>query len=231
MHAGWLVEILPPIVGVAAGRASTSARRWTIVWCLVLALQDAVLLVTAVRGETNLFLSYLFLPVSGAVALWTLARWQTAVTARRTVRFGIPAFVLVSVLLSLVADNPKSFSQFTAPYYALVLLVAATWTFVRRSLASEGSLPGQDWFWVLGGLMVYFGASMAIQPLTSYLYGAGRNDLLAAAFDLRAVMYILAFLAITGGLLCPVPPTFSGGSSSSPSSPSGSSSLPSARRW
>jgi hypothetical protein len=230
-HAAALSQLLPPVVSVAAGRLASPARRWMVVWCLGLVTQEAVAVAIGRQGEPNLWVAYVFLPITGATALWTLSLWQSGTTARLALRLAIPLFVVTSAVLSFRADDPRAFSMFAAPFHAIVLLLAATWTFVHRSLTAHDALWRQDWFWAAGGLMLYGGASTAIQPLTSYLLSAGREDLLLVAFNARAAMEVLAFAAITGGMLCPVPRSSSGGSSSPPSSPLASSSAPSASRW
>jgi hypothetical protein len=230
-HAATLSQLVPPLVAVAAGRLLPPGRRWIVIWCLSLVLQDGVSVAVAMQGSHNIWVSYVFLPLTGAIALWTLSLWQIGTTERVTLRLAIPIFVFVSVSLSILVDDLSTFSLVTAPYHAMVLLLAAMWTFVRRSLSETGIMLSQDWFWAVGGLMLYAATSTAIQPLAFYLLGEGREDLFHAALNVKAAIDVLAFAAIMGGMLCPVPPTFSGGSSSSPSSPSGSSSLPSARRW
>jgi hypothetical protein len=99
---------------------------------------------------------------------------------------------------------------------------------MTRSLAEHGRLLRQDWFWILGGIMLFTGTGTALQPLAWYLVRVGREDLLLSAFNLKAAVDIFAFAAITWGVLCPLPPRLSGGVSSPPSSPLASWSSPSA---
>jgi hypothetical protein len=106
--------------------------------------------------------------------------------------------------------------MFAAPFHALVLLLAAMWTFVYRGFHDSGRLAAAGWFWILLGMMLYTGTSTALQAVAWYLYEAGRPDLIRAVFNLKAVADILAFAAIAGGMLCRLPPTPSGGSSSPP---------------
>lgn len=221
-------QLLPPLLGVAAGRLSTPPRRWVAVWCLLQAAGDGISLAVAFRGHNNIWVSYVFMPVGGAVALWALSCWQRAATGRLALRIAIPLFLLVSVGLTLGVEDPRMYSLITAPFHALVLFFAALWTFMTRSLAERGRLLRQDWFWILGGIMLFTGTATALQPLGWYLLRVGREDLLLSAFNLKAAMDILAFAAITLGVLCPLPPRHSGGAFSPPSSPSGSSSAPSA---
>jgi hypothetical protein len=223
MHLAAAAQFLPPVVGALARGLRTPGRRWTVVWCLLLGLQDAISLGLASANVHNLWLGHVGAPLTGAVALWMLSHWHDTGTGRLALRVAIPIFVVVSVALSVLVEDPTTFSLFAAPFHALVLLMAALATFVSRSLQERRRLAASDWFWILGGLMLYAGTNTAIQAVVSYLLTAGRQDLMLAVFDLRAAFMLLAFGAIAGGMLCPLPPTPSGSPSWPPSSASGSS--------
>jgi hypothetical protein len=171
---------------------------------------------------------YVFSPLAGAVALWALSCWQRGATGRLALRIAIPLFLLVGTGLTLGVDDPQMYSLVAAPYHALVLFLAALWTFMTRSLVERGRLLRSDWFWILGGIMLFTGTGTALQPLAWYLVRVGREDLLLSAFNLKAAVDIFAFAAITWGVLCPLPPRLSGGAFSPPSSPLASWSAPSA---
>lgn len=227
--AAW-AQLLPPLVAPIARRRLGPARRWVVVWCLLLALEDAVGYALGSAGIRNLWLGYVGAPVTGAVALWMVSQWHERRTGRLALRVAIPIFVAVSAALSVWVDDPATFSMFAAPFHYLILLLAALWTFLSRSLSDREGLATSDWFWILAGLMLYTGSSTAIQAVVWYLYDAGRQDLMQEVFALRAWAMIVAFIAIAGGMLCPLPPTLSGGRSSPPSSPSPSSSPRSSSR-
>lgn len=202
-----LVQILPPAVAPFARGALGPARRWVVLWCLLLVLQDAVGYGLASLHLRNLWLWHVGAPVTGAAALWMLSLWHEPGTGRLALRVAIPIFVGVSAALSLLVDDPTTFSLFAAPFHALVLLLAAVWTFVSRSLREQRRLVSCDWFWILTGLMLYTGISTAIQAVVGVLFEAGRLDLISAIFQLKAGLTILAFVAIAGGMLRPLVPT------------------------
>lgn len=230
MHAAWLAQILPPVVGAIGGRVTTPPRRWIVLWCALVFLNGAISLVLALRQINNLWVGYVFMPVTGAAALWALSCWHDPGTGRLTLRVAVPIFVTVSVVLTLFEDA-HTFSLVAAPFHGLVLLIAGIWTFIRRGLAETLPLAGRDWFWTLAGFMLYAGTTTAQEPVSWYLLAIDRVDLLALVIQAKAGSDILAFAAITWGLLCPVPPSSSGGSSSPPSSPWASSWAPLAWRW
>ncbi|MDH4045605.1 MAG: hypothetical protein OEW06_14225 [Gemmatimonadota bacterium] len=214
MHAAAVVQLLPPVIAPFVRRTLSPAKRWVVVWCLFLALQDAVGYVLASANITNLWLGYVGAPISGAIALWMLSQWHEGGTGHMALRVAIPIFVAVSVSLSVWVDDPATFSLFAAPFHYLVLLLGALWTFVTRALREESPLVSRDWFWILAGVMLYAGASTTIQAIIGYLVEAGRVDLMSGVFNLRAGATLAAFIAIAGGMLCPTPPTHSGGFSS-----------------
>jgi hypothetical protein len=223
--------MLPPVVGGIGGRVATPPRRWVVVWCLLLVANGAISLALGLQQINNLWVGYAFMPVTGAVALWALSLWHEPGTARLALRLAIPLFVGVSAVLTLGLEDPHTFSLVAAPFHGLVLLIAAAGTFIRRSLGETTSLMRHDWFWTVAGLMLYAGTTTALEPVAWYLLSTERVDLLDLAFNAKAASDILAFVAITWGVLCPVPPKSSGGSSSPPSSPWASSSAPLASRW
>jgi hypothetical protein len=218
LHVASAMQLAPLVVGLATGSLRSAPRRWAIYWCTSLAILDFASRLVAVLGHTNLGFVNTAMPLTGAVALWTLSLWHDAPTERMALRLAIPPLVVVSVALTLWVDDPMTLSFSSAPFQALVLLLAGLWTFVRRSLNDRGRLYSYDWFWVLAGVMLETGTDMATQTVARYLYQTNRLDLTIAAFNLKAGADILAFAAIARGMLCPLPPTPSGGPSSSRSS-------------
>lgn len=184
----------------------------------------------ATRGINNMWVGYAFQPLIGAAALWALAHWQPTHTSRSALRYAVPLFVAVNVVLILAIEDRRTFSLVAGPFHYMVLLLAALWTFLRLNLASEEEVWRQDWFWITGGLMLFAAASTAIGPLAWYFLEP-RVELLHAMFNVRAAAHVAALAAITWGILWQKRQTFSGGSSSPLSSPSSSSSAGSASRW
>jgi hypothetical protein len=223
MHLAAASQLLPPLAGLLSRHLTDRARALVAVWCLLLALQDTIALALASASVNNLWLGHVGAPLTGAVALWMLSHWQTRATARLALRLAVPLFVAASAGLSLSVDDPTTFSLFAAPFHSVVILLAALWTFVVRGMDAPARPAGADWFWVLLGVMIYTGTGTAMQAVIWFLYDAGRVDLMRAAFNLKASADIVAFLAVAGGMLCPLPPTPSGSSSSPRSSASGSS--------
>jgi len=217
------VQLLPPAVAWFVWDRLSAPPRWVVLWCLLLFLQDEVQRAVALAGFHNLWVTHIAAPVTGSVALWMLSLWHDGRTRRLALRLAIPPFIAVSVALSVLVDNPATFSLFVAPFHALVLLLASVVTFLVRSAREEGRPAARDWFWILGGLMLYAGVSTAVQGVVGLVYQAGRMGLMAAVFTAKTAATMVAFAAIAGGMLCPQPPTHSGGPSSPPFSPSPSS--------
>jgi len=231
MHAAWLAELLPPVIGAIGGRVTTPPRRWMAVWCLLVFTNGAISLALGLQQINNLWVGYAFMPVTGAVALWALSHWHAPGTGRLALRVAVPIFVAVSAVLTVRLEDAHAFSLVAAPFHGLVLLLAALWTFLHRSVSETAPLTTRDWFWTVAGFMLYAGTTTAQEPVAWYLLATERVDLVVLVFDAKAASDIVAFVAITWGLLCPEPPTSSGGSSLPPSLRWGSSSAPSASRW
>lgn len=225
------VAPLAVVIAAALGRGfAVPARRWAAIWCALFIAQDAIAVSLGWRGFNNHWVSYVFQPALGASGLWALAHWQPDSTGRSALRFAIPLVVVVNIGLMLVVDDRSTFSLVASPFHHITLLLAAMWTFLRRSLASEEPLLKQDWFWVTAGIMLFAATGTAIGPLAWYFVGP-RVDLLHAMLNVRAAANVAAFAAITWGMLCQSRQGFSGGSSFPLPSRSSSSSAGSASRW
>lgn len=222
-HAAVGAAALPILTAALRGRGLARAHLAILLWCgLELSLNVLAALIGS-RGRNNLWLGYAGYPLLSTTLLWALAQWHPAGSARLALKIAIPLVLVVSVVLTLTLDDPRDFSLAVVPFHAIVMLLATVWTFVSLSLSAERSPAGEDWFWMIGGLMLYAATAAAMQPLAWYLIRE-RVDLLHAAFNVRAAVVILSFAAITWGMLLRGAPRYSGGSSSPPSSPSSSSS-------
>lgn len=225
--AAVVAPLLPVLAGALRPRALTRARLAIVLWCAMEGSLNILAMVLGARGRNNLWLGYVGHPLLSMALLWALAQWHPGKPARLALKVAIPLVLVVSVVLTLTLDDPRDFSLAVAPFHAIVMLLATVWTFVSLSLATEQSLAGEDWFWIIGGVMLYSAIATAMQPLAWYLIRE-RVDLLHAAFNVRAAVVILSFAAITWGMLLRGAPRYSGGSSWPPSSPSSSSSAGSA---
>lgn len=216
-------------LAAAAIRASglSKAHLAIALWCAIEGSLNVVALLLGARGRNNLWLGYIGAPVLSAALLWALAQWHPRKSAQLALKVAIPLVILVSAILTVALDDPRDFSLAVAPFHSMIMLLAAVWTFVALSLEEGSSIPRADWFWIIGGIMLYAATAAAMQPLAWYLIRE-RVDLLHAAFNVRAAVVILSFAAITWGMLLRRTPRYSGGSSSPPSSPSSFSSAGSA---
>lgn len=197
-----LSEGAPLVAAAAARRPLRGARAWVLAWAALLLAESAIVYVLAMRGVHNLWLTYLFTPVSGAMVLWALSHWQRSEIARLTMRLAIAPFVAVLVALTVFFENTSSFSRAALPLSSLVGLYAAAYTLVARARVSTGDLLQQDWFWVSAGMALYLGTFSTVGPLSALLVGSD-PVLMNWAYQFEAVLVIIAFLAIARGMTCP----------------------------
>jgi hypothetical protein len=224
-------QIAPLVAGLVGDRLVTPFRRRVALWCLVLFAGDGLYLMVNHAVGVNLSLGYVIPPLGAALALWALSQVHPDDVGRATIRWAILLQISVGVALTLTIEDTNTFSLVVSPFHALVVLLAAVWVFLRRGLSEMGALFRRDWFWMVGGVMVYSATLAALQPVSWYLRASGRPDLLQAVLAVKAGADIVAFAIITGGMFCRARPMSSGGSFSPASSPSPSSSPLSAPRW
>jgi hypothetical protein len=216
-YAGAASQAIPPLAALRYGRRLPAPRRWIVGWALLLLGNDLTQLAFALSGRHNLWLRYLVGPVETGVVLIALSLWHGDSVARLALRVAVPVFTLIWILLVALVERTDTFGLVTGPLQALVLLVASLGTLLLRVRTQEGRLSREDWFWVCTGLSLWYGTAAALEPLSRLLV-AEHPSVVSSAYQVKAVVDILASLIITRGMLCPIPPRPSGGSSSPASS-------------
>jgi len=235
MRAPWILYAdmvsagAPLFVAVFQRARSTAARRTMVVWSALLLVSNALALALALGSHNNHWLQYIVTPLAGMLALLALSYWQLSPVVRLWFCLLIPLLAIAWVTLVVLVEDTQTFSLVAESFAALLVLGAATYTLVLRSIRERGSLFQQDWLWIGMGLAVYSGVAIALPPVAHWLLTKSRT-LVTRAYEAKAVFESVAQLAIARGVLCPTPAFRSGGSSSrassrSPSSSSASSSL------
>jgi hypothetical protein len=74
---------------------------------------------------------------------------------------------------------------------------------VVLSHAETGTVARTDWFWIIGGIMLYQATVVGQQPVAWFLNASDRADLLVAAYVVRAFVDVVAFLIIAWGMVSP----------------------------
>jgi hypothetical protein len=226
-HASAVSLALPALAGALNPRAVTRQRVWVIAWS-VSSVSFNGLQWLARSGGTNLWTTYFSVPINAILLLAALAGWQTSLLARRTLLAAIPASLAVFLALVLLVENISGFSAVAIPFYSLIGFGAALLTLITRAGVDNAPLFRQDWFWISGGLALYFGGRVALTPFSRLFH----DDmvLLDKAWRVGSVVTIVACAIIALGMLCKRPVEASGVSSSPASSASVSQSSPSAPR-
>jgi hypothetical protein len=201
LHLGAASQLVPLVAALLARRRPSPAAAWTLAWCATLVAVDASALAIGWSGHRNLFLPYLTAPLSTALVLWALSLWHRAELPRLTIRFTIIPFLVACGVLTFALENTSSFSSVVGPLASLVGLAAAAFTLVARSHRDAGRPLGRDWFWICGGMVLYFGAATMMHPLAALLLG-GSRDLLVRAYEVKSTLDVAAFLLIARGVAC-----------------------------
>jgi len=219
-----LMQAAPVLGGIAARARFTGPRLWVAIWCFVSLLLDWVM--GLAKPGNNLWVIYLVGPLMGSAALYAMAQWQRNYVARITIWLMIPVALAAWALAMFSVEDAESFSLVVEPMYSLLCLGAALFTLGQRGLHEDAPLLRQDWFWLCGGLALYYGKSAVSSPVYAALIQS-HPELVTRALTLMAATDIVAYLLLLTGILCR--PTPSGASSSPSPSPWASSWSPSER--
>lgn len=189
------------LAGLLAARRLTPARRIVVFVSLLSVVVTILQLVIAQSRRSNLWLSYITLPLEVALVVWALAYWQPTRALRRRFYWGIAAVFAAQVLL-LPLEDLTGFSKFSGPVLGLMGLGASLFTLVPNAIDETEALWRQDWFWVTAGFALYFGSLATIMPLANLLVG-DRSDLVLRAWQLFTVAGITANTMVAIGMVCP----------------------------
>ena len=224
-HVATLSQTLPILATLRHGRTLPEARRWIVVWAVVLLVYDGTSLwLGAVNSTGNLWIGYISGPLEVGAALMALSLWQYTPLSRIAFRYAIPVFAVAWVALVVLVEDTSTFSLTTGPLKSLLLLSASVGTLLVCVLRHEGGLLRQDWFWVCLGLALRYGSNTALDPIARVL---GQDfSALDTLYQSKAWLDVVASLVIARGILCPIPPPQPSSGPMSPASfPSPSSSL------
>ena len=209
---------LGPVIAALRPYGFVGPRRWVVAWCSLAVAVDLVSLVLARHGVNNHWTTYVALPLRGLLVLLALAGWQRLDLARHTLLAAIPVYVAMCAVLFVVVERADTYSAISEPVYTLLGMVGALFTLLTRSMEESRPLVRQEWFWICGGLLLFFGSNAAYHPFARIALST-RPDLVLSALVVRSLAEIVAFAAITIGVLCPT------------SSPSGASTSPASSAW
>ena len=217
MHAAAWSQLLP--VGAAVHRRfERPAFKWLATGFLVSVAGDALQLWLGRRGLNNLWVSYLSTPVMGASFLWAMSYFHTGLVGRLALRIAVPVYVMVWYALAILVEDTAGFSRFVYPLHSLLILAAGLWILTSRGVApARQPILRSDWFWIVGGLSLYGAGTAIMEPVLVELM---KEDvgLVVAAYQVRSASDILAFVAISWGMLCSARIPRSGPSFSPPAS-------------
>lgn len=170
---GGLITVLANLVGVTVGRLTGN----------------------------NFIVGYISIPFTAGAYILALAEFQATYLERVMLRIGLALFMGSYLLLVTFFEDITHFGQYSHTLYSFVLMVAALWTLGRRALTQEDALAiDTDWFWIGFGFAMYGAATAATAAIGNILMARDRVDLFVKAWDVRAALVILAFLAISWGV-------------------------------
>jgi hypothetical protein len=218
------------VAAMAVRRRLTSALRLVAACFAVMFVQDAAGWWMAERNVNNLWIGHVGRPLQTLLLLFAFSEWQMGDTERRAVRLAGLGFLLLWVALLAGFEDPRAFSRFGQPLQAILVVSVVAWTMVRRTALTFEAPLAEPWFWVGAGLLLYFGSSAVVGPVSRLLLPSGA-ELVRLVYFVKAIVNIVAYLLVARGVLCSLPNGSSGGSWWRPRSSPSSSAPPSSLRF
>ena len=200
-----IAEAFPAVAAVVA-RTRDTARRWIAVAFGVWFLEDCALRWLAHSGRNNHWLIHVGNPVSTVLFLLAYAAWMREPVRRRALHLAAAAYCVVWAALFLTIEDARTFSQYTGPLQALVLIIVCAYALMRAVANDPPPIWRTGVFWISVGLLLYFGTGLLLSPVSGMLVGT-EPSLVLTAYVVKAGLNIIAYLLVTTGMLCPPRPS------------------------
>jgi hypothetical protein len=207
----WLITVSVvtesfPVIAAVLRRTRDTARRWIAVAFGVWFVQDCALRWIAENGRNNHWLIHLGNPVSTVLFLLAYAAWMGEPVRRRALHLAAGAYCIVWAALFLTIEDSHTFSQFTGPLQALVLILVCAYALMRAVANDPPPLWRAGVFWISVGLLLYFGTGLLLAPVSGLLM-ATQPSLVMSAYIAKGGVNIVSYLLVTTGMLCPPRPS------------------------
>ena len=195
-----------PVAAAIVRRTRDAGRRWIAVAFAIWFLQDWALRWIGQSGTNNHGLIHLGNPVSTVLFLLAYAAWMREPVRRRALHLAAGAYCLVWAALFLTIEDSHTFSQYTGPLQALVLMLVCAYALMRAVANDPPPIWRTGVFWISVGLLLYFGTGLLLSPVSGMLM-ATQPSLVRSAYIAKAGFNIVAYLLVTTGMLCPPRPS------------------------
>lgn len=183
-----------------------TGRRWIAIAFGVWFVQDCALRWLAHSGRNNHWLIHVGNPVSTVLFLLAYAAWMREPVRRRALHLAAAAYCVVWAALFLTIEDSHTFSQYTGPLQALVLILVCAYVLMRAVANDPPPIWRTGVFWISVGLVLYFGTGLLLSPVSGMLITT-EPSLVLTAYVAKAGLNIIAYLLVTTGMLCPPRPS------------------------
>ncbi len=185
-----------PVAAALATRVKQAPLRIIAVYCVLGFLQSMALSLLSARGEHNLWLIHLFIPIQATMFLWALALWQTRERMRITVGMIVPLYLIVWIALTIRVESFDTFPRYVKIIEGLLIIAVAAYTLLTRLQHISGPVTSYPWFWVCSALVMYLSFGAIVNPVSSLLLPHA-PDRVSFMSSVNAVLLIVCNLFFT----------------------------------
>lgn len=199
-YGGSAVELAGSAIGVVLWRRLARGQRAVALWFAAAALSDIAVIIVARGHQSTQPTARIWFAVSVILALEALAAYQRGRRRVLGLRILTCAYVAASVIMLVTIEPLAAISTYAEPLHALVILVAAVVTLVRRASFGRGELLLDPGFLIAAGLAGYAVAAV-FETLVAQLWVRDFPQYVNAYFATCNVLTALAELVIIKALL------------------------------
>jgi hypothetical protein len=201
-YGGSAVELVGAAIGLARWRRIAGGQRMITIWFGAATLSDIAAFVTARWFHNNQPSGRIWFALSVVFALEALAAFQVGKNRVMAFRVAIVAYLAAWALLAAFVEPLPTFSTYTEPLHALVILTAAVLTLLRRASLGRGDLFDDPGFLIAAGLAGYAVATV-LETLVGQLWLHDAPQYVNAYYAASNIVTALGEIVIIKGLFLP----------------------------
>jgi len=210
------LTLLLPLWQAWRGRSYlTEAQRFFAAYVGLEFVADATMFTLGRLKHNNLWIGHLAVPLQTVLIVLAFSAWQVDERLGRWLRRAAPVALVFWIPPALGWESARDFSVASISIQAIICLVLAAFTVVRRSFDDHLLVRNQSWFWIGVGVMLYFATFALLGPASHYLIKLSPTTTIAL-FSARAVFQVIANVLYYQGMRCPLSPPHSWPSTSPP---------------
>ncbi len=199
---GYGTAIVLALIGLSRYRKLSHELRFFAIYLLVDVLVTTVQFYAASLHKNNLWTVHLYLPLQYGFTVWTLSYFLRADSIRNVVRFSIPVFTVVWLVVLLTLESLTTYSTFNKPFATALMILVSMITMYSINRDTTLSMRYHPGFWISTASLLYFATVFMLFLMFNYILAISQ-EMLGKVYQIQAVIGIVKNIMYSIAFFCP----------------------------